>query len=318
MPLSLQTPVDSPFGYRSTAREVVEGIDLSGKRAIVTGGYSGIGLETTQALASAGAEVIVPGRTLARVEDALRGINGHVEYRTIDLSKQESVRDFANGFMEQFDSLDILINNAGIMACPLQRTPQGWEMQFATNHLGHFALFMHLLPLLKSSPAPRVVALSSLAHQICPVDFDDPMFERRDYEKWTAYGQSKTANALFAAGVARRFTDDGIQAYSVHPGGIMTNLQRDLAQEEMRAMGWVDEQGRIDERFKTAQQGAATTVWAATSSDILERSGAYCEDCEIALPVEERARSGVRPWAVDPDEADRLWMLSERLTGLSV
>lgn len=315
MPLDIQTPVDSPFGYRSTAREVVDGLDLSGKRAIVTGGYSGIGLETVRALAEAGAEVIVPARSRHKAEAAMEAIEAHPLVFDLDLSNLEAVKTFAHVIAEDGRPVDLLINNAGIMACPLERTPRGWEMQFATNHLGHFALFAGLLPALKKAEAPRVVALSSLAHMICPVDFDDPMFERRDYEKWTAYGQSKTANALFAAGVAQRFADDGIKAYSVHPGGIMTDLQRDLPQEEMRAMGWIDEEGQVDTRFKTPEQGAATTIWAATSPLIADRSGAYCEDCNIAEPVDERSRSGVRPWAVDPDEADRLWTMSQHLTG---
>lgn len=317
MPLDIQTPVDSPFGARSTAREVVEGLDLSGRLAVITGGYSGIGLETTRALAEAGARIIVPARNPGKAEAALKDVDG-VSIEALDLSDRASVKAFAGRRLEAGTPVDLLINNAGIMATPERRTAEGWEMQFATNHLGHFALFMHLRPLLKTAPSPRVVALSSLAHQFSAVDFDDPMFERREYDKWQAYGQSKTANALFAVGVASRFADDGILAYSVHPGGIMTDLQRDLAQEEMRAMGWIDEEGRLHEQFKTPEQGAATTVWAATSPDIVERSGAYCEDCEIAVPVEERGRSGVRAWAVEDEAADRLWRLSEQLTGLRI
>lgn len=315
MPLDIQTQVASRFGARSTASEVVSGLDLTGRLAVITGGYSGIGLETARALSKAGARIVVPARNPDKARAALEGLSG-VTIEHLDLSDLASVKAFAGGRLEAGTPIDLLICNAGIMATPERRTAEGWEMQFATNHLGHFALFMHVLPLLKASPAPRVVALSSLAHQICPVDFDDLMFERRDYEKWTAYGQSKTANALFAAGIARRFGDDGILAYSVHPGGIMTDLQRDLDQEEMRAMGWIDEEGRLHEQFKTPAQGAATTVWAATSPDIVERSGAYCEDCEIAVPVETRARSGVRAWAVDEEAADRLWRLSEAMTGL--
>lgn len=317
MPLSLQTPVDSPFGYRTTAREVVEGLDLSGRRAIVTGGYSGIGLETVRALAGAGAEVIVPARNRRKAEAAIEEIDTRPLVFDLDLSNLESVKTFAQVIAGDGLPVDLLINNAGIMACPLQRTPRGWEMQFATNHLGHFALFMGLLPALRKAEAPRVVALSSLGHLISDVDIEDPMFERRDYDKWVAYGQSKTANAQFAVGIARRFAGDGIKAYSVHPGGIMTDLQRDLDSEEMRAFGWIDEEGTVDKRFKTPQQGAATTVWAATSPLIEDRSGTYCEDCNVAVPEEGRTQSGVRAHAVDQERADALWVLSERLTGLT-
>ena len=318
MPLALQTPVDSPFGARSTAMEVVRGHDLSGKRALVTGGYSGIGLETTRALAAAGAEVIVPARDREKAGRALAQVEGRIEIADLDLCDQNSVRACADSLAGRFDSLHLLIGNAGIMACPLQRTAEGWELQFATNHLGHFTLFAGLLPLLRRADGARVVALSSLGHLITDVDREDPMFHHRAYDKWVAYGQSKSANAQFAVAVAQRFSGDGIRAYSVHPGGIMTDLQRDLAVEEMRAMGWIDEQGRVPDRFKTPEQGAATSVWAAVSPLLGDRSGAYLEDCNVAVEEEGRTQSGQRAWAVDPDRAEALWVLSERLTGLRV
>ena len=318
MPVADQSPIDSPFGHSTIARDVVEGLDLSGVRAVITGGYSGIGLEAARALALVGAEVIAAGRSRKKAERALAEIDGQVSFADLDLCDLASIQAFADAQIEAGRPIDLLINNAGIMACPEQRTEQGWEAQFGANHLGHFALTLRLLPLLRTAPSARIVALSSLAHIISDIDFDDPNFERRDYEKWTAYGQSKTANALFAAGAAERLADDGILAFSLHPGGIMTDLQRDLSDEEMRAMGWMDDDGTLADGFKTKEQGAATTVFAATSDLIAGHSGAYLEDCNIAPLTEAKARHGVREYAVDSDRATRLWMLSERMTGLAL
>jgi NAD(P)-dependent dehydrogenase (short-subunit alcohol dehydrogenase family) len=213
--------------------------------------------------------------------------------------------------------LHVLVCNAAIMASPLERDSRGYESQFATNHLGHFQLICRLWPALVAAGGARVIMLSSLGHRITPVNFDDPNFERREYHKWKAYGQAKTANSLCALGVDQRGRDAGIRAFAVHPGGIMTDLQRSLSREEQVAMGWMTEDGVLSPVFKTVEQGAATTVWAATSPQLAGKGGLYCEDCDVAalVPATDTGMAGVRPWAVDPAAADQLWSLSERLTG---
>lgn len=312
MSLENQRRVDSPFGARSTAAQVIAGHDLTGRTALVTGGYSGIGLETVRALTGAGARVLVPARDAARARTALAGLE-RVEVLALDLADPASAAACAAIVRERVEALDLLICNAGIMACPEQRTPSGRELQFATNHLGHFVLANGLADLMKGREGARLVMLSSVAHMVSPVDFDDPDFTKRAYEKWTAYGQSKTANALFALGFNAHHAGDGVEAFSVHPGGIMTGLQRDMDEAEMRALGWIEADGSVNARFKSVEEGAATTVWAAVSPLLTRRGGAYCEDCNIAEPAQERGWSGVRAYAVDPDGAERLWTLSERL-----
>ena len=318
MPLQ-QKPIDSPFGARTQAGEVVEGVDLHGKTAIVTGAAAGLGVETLRALASAGARVVMPVRSRAKGEAVaaeIRGATGAaIEVADMDLEDFASVRAFAEGFVSGGGALDILINNAGIMATPERRIAGGFESQFGANHLGHMLLACRLAPAL--TPSARVVALSSIGHRRSPVNFDDPNFERRPYDKWEAYGQAKSANALFAVGLNRRLEPKGINAYAVHPGGIMTELQRDLSQEEMKAFGWIDDQGRLNERFKTAAGGASTSVWCATSPLLVAGGGVYCEDCNIAAAVaaDDPSFAGVRPWAIDPEAAERLWSLSERMLG---
>ncbi len=314
-----QTPVASPFGHGSTAREVIAGHDFSGKTVIITGASAGLGVETARAFAEAGARVILPVRSPDKARAATADMTGTVELADLDLGDPGSIRRFADSLVSAGRPIDRLINNAGIMATPERRTPEGYESQFATNHLGHFLLTALLLPVLLKADAPRVVALSSIGHRRSPVRFEDLHFRKEPYEKWTAYGQSKTANALFALGLDRRFAHRGLHAYSVHPGGIMTDLQRDLQREEMIAMGWMDEAGTIREGFKTPEQGASTTVWAATSPLLDDRGGVYCEDCNIAAYVKDRrAFVGVHPYATDPDLADRLWYVSERLLDVSV
>ncbi|WBQ09096.1 oxidoreductase [Hyphomonadaceae bacterium ML37] len=311
MSIENQRRVDSPFGARSTAAQVMNGHDLTGRTALVTGGYSGIGLETVRALVGAGARVLVPARDAARAKAALAGFE-RVEVLALDLADPASAAGCADVVRERVEALDLLICNAGIMACPEQRTPAGRELQFATNHLGHFVLANGLGALMAGRPGARLVMLSSVAHMVSQVDFDDPDFTKRDYEKWTAYGQSKTANALFALGFNARHAGQGVEAFSVHPGGIMTGLQRDMDQAEMRALGWIEADGSVNARFKSVEEGAATTAWAAVSPLLTGRGGAYCEDCNIAEPAQERGWSGVRPYAVDPELAERLWTLSER------
>ncbi len=312
-----QTPLDSPFHMRSTAAEVAASADLAGKTVVITGGYSGIGLEATRALAGAGARLIAPARSLDKAAEALSGLD--VATVALDLFEPDSIASGAKAIRDLApDGIDILINNAGIMAGPERRNSRGWESQFATNHLGHYALFARLVDLLLMRPGARVVALSSLAHRISDVDLDDWNFERGEYHKWIAYGRSKSANAHFARGLNDRFEDRGLKAYSVHPGGIMTDLQRDLPKEEMIAMGWMTEAGELNEVFKTPEQGASTTLWAATSPLLDDRGGVYCEDCNIADPnPPEGAFTGAQSHIRNRETADRLWTLSEEITGLS-
>jgi len=309
-----QHPLGTGFGARTTAADILDGIDLTGKRAIVTGGHSGLGLETSKALAAAGAEVIVAARDAERAKSALHDLPA-VTVAPLDLSDLASVRAFADRMLADGRHLDLLVANAGIMACPETRVGPGWEAQFATNHLGHFALTHRLWPLLRGGS--RVISVSSAGHHASPMRWDDVQFER-GYEKWPAYGQSKTANALFALHVDRIGRDDGIRAFSLHPGKIFTPLQRHLAQEEMVAAGWLDASGNpADPTFKTPAQGAATALWAATSSQLDVLGGLYCEDCDVASVAHDARFVGVRPYAIDPDEAERLWALSIALTGCS-
>ena len=312
-----QAPINSGYGMRTEARDATGGRDLSGKVAIVTGGYSGLGLETTRALAQAGAIVIVPARTPEKAQKALAGIR-NVEQASLDLADPQSIDAFAGGFLSRTRELHILINNAAIMASPLMRDARGHEAQFATNHLGHFQLTARLWPALKAANGARVVSLSSIGHRISPPDLEDPNFERTEYNKWLAYGRAKSANALFAVDLDRRGQAHNVRAFAVHPGGIMTDLQRYMPEEEKRAMGWIDENGVVNERFKTPSQGAATSVWCATNAQLDGMGGVYCEDCDIAVqvPADDKGFSGVRPWAIDPALADQLWTLSERMTGV--
>lgn len=317
-----QVPLGSGFHEKSTAAEVIAGIDLTGKNAVVTGGYSGIGLETVRALASAGARVTVPARRLDAAETALADIAGEIEIAAMDLADLASIEKFTREYDETGRGLDILINNAGIMACPYGRVGPDWERQFGTNHLGHMAMSLALAPAMQRTEGARLVALSSIGHARSDIIWDDPNYVHRPYDKWEAYGQAKTANALFALGVDRRGRDVGIRAYSVHPGGIFTPLQRHLADEEMVALGWKAADGTIppevQARFKTPEQGASTTVWCATSPQLSGRGGVYCENCDIAaLATDTSPRwEHVRAWACDDERAERLWEMSEKmLTG---
>ncbi|MER6335200.1 SDR family NAD(P)-dependent oxidoreductase [Streptomyces sp. NPDC001034] len=311
-----QHRIGSGFGAATTADEVLRGIDLGGKLALVTGGYSGIGLETTRSLVKAGATVVVPARRPETAERALAGLPG-VEVDEMDLGDLESVRGFAVRFLDSGRSLDIVIDSAGIMACPETRVGDGWEAQFATNHLGHFALVNRLWPAIAPGGA-RVVSVSSRGHHAAGIRWDD-IHWRQGYDKWEAYGQAKTANVLFAVQLDKLGRDTGVRAFALHPGGIITPLQRHLAKEEMIERGWIDEDGTVlhPEAFKTPQQGAATQVWAATSPQLDGLGGLYLEDCEVAETAPESGdRVGVREWAIDPEQAARLWALSAELTGV--
>ncbi|CAM4462766.1 NAD(P)-dependent dehydrogenase (short-subunit alcohol dehydrogenase family) [Paenibacillus endophyticus] len=328
-----QTPIGTGYGASSTAEDVIRGINLSGKIAIVTGGYSGLGLETVRVLRSAGAKVIVPTRDRNKAAAALADIDG-IEIEGMDLLDPASIDAFAEKFLASGQPLHILVNSAGIMASPLTRDSRGYESQFATNHLGHFQLVARLWPALCKANGARVVSVSSWGHHFSPVVFDDPNYERRNYDRWGAYGQAKTANILFALELDKRGHADGVRAFSLHPGSIVgTGLEKHLSNEELRAAGVIDENGQpvLDptKNLKTVGQGAATSVWCATSPQLNNRGGIYCENCDIA-PLGQDAESefhldnnstltdsGVMPYAVDPDAAERLWRLSEQLIGLT-
>lgn len=309
-----QHKIGSGFGHDSTADDVLQGIDLSGKLALVTGGYSGLGLETTRALAKAGAHVVVPARRPEAAKEALADID-NVEVDELDLADLESVRSFSERFLASGRTIDLQIDNAAVMACPETRVGPGWEAQFATNHLGHFALVNRLWPAIVDGGA-RVVSVSSSGHRRSDIRWDDLQFSQ-GYDKWTAYGQAKTANALFAVQLDALGKDAGVLAFTLHPGGILTPLQRHLPREEMVAFGWIDEQGNpLNPGFKTPEQGAATQVWAATSPQLEGEGGVFLEDCEVAELSTDDA-PGVRPYAVDPASAARLWTISAELTGVN-
>jgi len=317
-----QTPIHSSFGAASTAAEIVKDLDLTGKIAVVTGGSNGLGLETTRALAGVGATVVVPARDVAKATAALAGIS-NVEVYPMELTDPASIDALATTVLAAHSVLHILINNAGLMTPPLMRDARGYESQFSTNHLGHFQLTGRLWPALKAAHGARVVALSSRGHQFAAVDFDDWNFERHPYDPRRAYGQSKTANALFAVALDARGQRDGVRAFSVHPGGVITDLTKYMSKEALAKSGHLDAEGRpiIDpeRNMKSPEQGAATAVWCAVSAELDGMGGVYCENCDIApaLAADSPELLGVRPWATDPAAADRLWTLSEQLTGVT-
>ena len=316
-----QKPTDSGFGAKTEPSEIMEGINLEEKTVVITGGYSGIGLETSRALVNAGANVIAPARRKDIASKELDGIIDKDNIVEMNLADPNSVQQFVDDFTSSAESLDILINNAGVMACPEMRTSQGWELQFAVNQIGHFVLTKGLLPLMQKADGARLVALSSTGHKISGIRWDDIHFKSSDYDKWAAYGQSKTAGSLLAVEVDKRMKDSGIRAFGVHPGGIMTPLQRHLETEEMVALGWMNEDGEPTERvakmFKSPSQGASTSLWAATCPLLDEIGGVYCEDCDVAKRQHDSDKNarfiGVADWAVDSEEASRLWDETERM-----
>lgn len=314
----------SAFGFSSTADEVLEGKDLSGRTMLVTGGYSGLGKETARALAAKGAHVILSGRDATKLsaaaDELATGTGGKVDTLVCDLASLASIRGAGEEARCRFAHIDVLINNAGVMAAPFGKTADGFETQFGTNHLGHFLLTKELMPLLERGSRQRIVNLSSRGHHIAPVDFDDPNFRSRPYDPWLAYGQSKTANILFTVGLEQRFGGEGIHAFAVHPGGIHTNLGRHMSEEDMAALVErirknAERTGEQPQPFKTIPQGAATTCWAATADELNGRGGLYAEDCHIAEVDDTRSTGGVRSYALDRGKADRLWSLSEELVG---
>ncbi len=318
--------ITSPFGMFTPAREVVAGHDLSGRTAIVTGAATGIGIETARALAEAGADVVIAARKPDLAAEAIADIDrtapGKTRFEMLDLSELASIRAFADRWAGK--PLQILINNAAVMACPLDRTKDGFEMQIGTNHFGHFLLGTLLAPALaagaqQAGKASRLVSLSSIGHRRSGINWEDPHYRTRAYDKWESYGQAKTANALFAVGFHQRFKDQGVTANAVMPGGIMTPLQRHLPHEEMVALGWIDEAtGKIRDGFKTTEQGASTSVWAAVGPELEGVGGLYLENCAQAAPFDKAMPFvGVMPHALDPVDADRLWALSVETVGAS-
>jgi len=281
-------------------------------------------VETVRAFRSAGANVIVPTRNMAKAKANLAEIP-EVQLAAMDLLDPATIDAFAEKFLSKKVALHILVNDAGVMAAPLARDARGYESQFAANHLGHFQLTCRLWPALVRAQGARVVALTSYAHRRAAVDFHDPNFQHREYDPWIAYGQSKTANSLFAVALDSIGKSRGVRAFAVHPGGIVTDLIRHMSRAEIESSKVIDEAGKpiIDPKNnkKTPEQGAATSVWCATSPQLEGMGGVYCADCEIAraLPSDESTDlHGVRPRATDPVAAGRLWQLSERLTGATL
>lgn len=309
------------FDVYTTTEDVIKGVDLRGKTAVVTGASAGLGVETARTLAVAGAGVIMIGRDPAKVAAAADTICGqhpevNLEIVIMDLADQQSVRQAAAKVAASHPSIDMLINNAGIMACPHGKTVQGLELQFGTNHIGHFLFTCLLMPsIVKAAPA-RIVNLSSAGHKNSDVDLHDYNFEHRPYDKWVSYGQAKTANVQFTVALSERLLDKGVHCFSVHPGAIKTELGRHMSAEDARNMtktaagsqGWI---------YKTVPGGAATSVWAATSVNLEEHSGIYLEDCQIAEPSREGSTGGYADYAVDSEKANKLWTLSEKIVGQS-
>jgi NAD(P)-dependent dehydrogenase (short-subunit alcohol dehydrogenase family) len=306
------------FGAESTTDDVLDGVDLSDTRVLVTGASAGLGVETTRSLAAHGAWVTMAVRDLdkgaAAMDEVLASVpDAQLDLRELDLADLSSIRTFASSFLEDHPALDILIGNAGVMACPQGTTVDGFETQFGTNHLGHFLLIQLLTPALVAAKGARVVLLSSAGHRFSDVDLDDPGFERTPYDPWVSYGRSKTANVLCAVALDRRLAEHGVRAFAVHPGGIHTELGRHLTKESLAALLASRPPGH-EIQWKTVPQGAATTVYAATSPDLDGIGGRYLEDCHLAEPTDDPMSStGVHAYALDPERAEALWALSERL-----
>jgi len=326
---ALQQPIGSGFNALSTAEDVMQGISLEGKTAIVTGGYAGIGLETVKALTAAGAKVIVPARDMNKAIANLAGVH-NVTVKQLDLMNPASIDVFAQEVLATGSPLHILINNAGIMWVPLQRDARGYESQLATNHLGHFQLTARLWPTLKKANGARVINVSSFGHQMAPFNFNDPNFEHREYETLQGYGQSKTANNLFTVELDHLGKHVGVRAFAVHPGAVNgTDLGRVAPMALFQQMGTHDADGNIypevARKLKTVTQGAATSLWTATSNLLDGIGGVYCEDADIAVIDkgdiehnygEPSSLYGVKSYSLDAESAKRLWRLSEELTGL--
>jgi NAD(P)-dependent dehydrogenase (short-subunit alcohol dehydrogenase family) len=309
------------FDATTTTDEVIAGQSLAGKLALVTGASSGLGVETSRVLAGAGATVLMIARDeekLAAAADGLRQTQPAAQLYTqcLDLADLDSVRSAAAKILGDHPQIHLLVNNAGVMACPLMRTAQGFEMQFGTNHVGHFLLTCLLAPALLAGAPGRVVNLSSAGHKFAPFNFDDPNYSEREYDKWPAYGESKTANVLFTVGLDQRLRDRGVRAFAVHPGVIMTELSRHMVEADFESLSAKTPTAE-ELVFKSVEQGSATSVWAATSPDLDGKGGIYLENCQIALPAVQGSNSGVESYATDAAATERLWTLSEDLVGQS-
>lgn len=318
---ALQKPIGSGFNAKSTSEEVIKGIDLKGKIAIVTGGNTGIGLETAKTLANAGATVIVPARDIEKAKKNLQGVP-NVEIEEMDLVNPTSIDAFAEKFLASGRPLHLLINNAGIMWVPLRKDSRGIESQLAINYLAQFQLTARLWTALKKANGARVINVSSHGHQFAPFNFDDPNFLNREYETLQGYGQSKTAVNLFSLELDNRAKEFGVRAYAIHPGSIGgTELGREAPLELFVKMGFCDEQGNmlpeVAASLKTIPQGASTTVWVATSPQLNNIGGVYCEDTDIAVLASDTEMSnGVKRYSLNETDAKRLWSLSEELTSV--
>jgi NAD(P)-dependent dehydrogenase (short-subunit alcohol dehydrogenase family) len=325
MPQLHNTAAAKTFGATSTTDEVLEGVSLSGKRVLVTGVSAGLGVETARALAAHGAEVVGAARDLAKAKAATAGVQaastngGGLELVELDLASLESVRICADALVDDGKPFDLVICNAGVMACPFGKTVDGFETQFGTNHLGHFVLVNRIASLMK--PGSRLVNLSSAGHRYSDVDLDDPNFVRTPYDPWVGYGRSKTANILFAVEFDRRHKGNGVRATAVHPGGIQTELSRHIGEEGVKQLterinAATRAAGEPDFKYKTVPQGAATTVWAGVVAAADDVGGRHCEDCHVAeIEPNPAKRAGVKPYALNPETAKALWAKSEEMVG---
>jgi NAD(P)-dependent dehydrogenase (short-subunit alcohol dehydrogenase family) len=325
----------SSFGNSTTTDEILDGVDLTGRRVVITGAATGLGRESARVLASHGASVTVLARNEERAAGAAAQVEAlvpgaHIEHGVVDLADLSTIREFAAGYLATHDAIDVLMNNAGVMACPFGRTVDGFETQFGTNHLGHFLLTALLSPALLRGTAPRVVTLTSAGHSRSDVDLVDPNFHSTEYSAWVAYGRSKTANALFARELARRGGPLGLLSFSVHPGVIITDLGRHLTEELMNDMAAFAKQRSSDAaaaggsaggdplagmQFKSIEAGAATQVWAATAPELVDHNGAYLADCGLGVLGANPGANGFLPYLLDDDHAAALWQLSEQLVG---
>ena len=323
MAASTQKTVAQGFGATSTTDEVLEGVNLAGKRVLVTGVSAGLGVETARAFAQHGAEVVGAARDLGKAKAATKRVRadaangGGLDLVELDLASLKSVRACADALVADGRPFDLVIANAGVMACPFGKTADGFETQFGTNHLGHFVLVNRIAKLMK--PGSRLVNLSSAGHRYADVDLDDPNFERAPYEPFLGYGRSKTANVLFAVEFDRRHKGNGVRATAVHPGGIQTELGRHMTREQgeqliQRINAANEAAGDPPFVWKTIPQGAATSVWAGVVADADAVGGRYCEDCHVAeIATDPKARKGVHAYALDPERARALWAKSEAM-----
>ncbi|CAA0081770.1 Fatty acyl-CoA reductase [Zhongshania aliphaticivorans] len=303
----------SKFGFESSTYEVLAGVNLEGKYVVVTGGGAGLGFETARALGSKGAHVVLVGRNAEKLEMAKMSLmlmgQTKVDSELMDLNDLDSIRVAAKTLQQRYPKIDILVNNAGIMACPLSRTKQGFESQFGTNHLAHFLFTCLLAPSLIAADSARVVNLSSSGHHLGMVNFEDPNYESSPYNKWVAYGASKTSNALFAVGLNARLASMGVSSYGVHPGMIKTDLGRHLEPEDIADLS------SPPEPYKAVPQGAATSVWAATAPDLADKGGSFLANCQVAEINDGPKPFGVKTYATSVENADKLWEISEALVG---